>query len=398
METTLYQPSEVELGERMRTILEEIDRLRPARIVLDSCSELRLLAQSGLRYRRQILALKRRLVAWNCTILLIDNPSPGAPDMLLQSLVHGVFTLEQLAPQYGAERRRLRAVKIRGRRYRGGYHDFVIRTGGIQVFPRLVAAEHRQEFRREPVPSGSAELDALLGGGPLRGTSLLLMGPSGSGKSSVATRYAMAAAERGERAAIYAFDESAAMLHARSESLGMKLAPQVARGLLSLQQIDPAELSPGEFSHRVRRAVEADGIRVVVIDSLNGFLSAMPEERFVLLQLHELFTYLGQHGVLTLLTVAQHGLVTGEATAPLDVSYLADGVLLFRYFEAGGQVRKAVSAVKNRSGPHETTIREVLLGRDGVRVGAVLSEYRGVFTGVPELTTAGSTGRPRGGA
>ena len=289
-ETTLYQPSEVELGERMRLILQEIDRVRPTRIVLDSCSELRLLAQSGLRYRRQILAMKRRLQELRCTILLIDNPQPGAPDTLLQSLVHGVVTMEQLAPEYGAERRRVRVMKLRGLRYRGGYHDFVIRTGGVVVFPRLVAAESRQDVRREPVPSGLPALDALLGGGPQRGTSLLLIGPSGSGKSSVATQYALAAAQRGEHTAIFAFDESAAMLHGRAASIGMDLRPQEERGTLSVQQVDPAELSPGEFSHLARRAVENDGARVLVIDSLNGYLSAMPEERFVLLQLHELLT------------------------------------------------------------------------------------------------------------
>jgi len=389
VDTTLYQPSEVELGDRMREILEHIDRLRPTRIVLDSCSELRLLAQNGLRYRRQILAMKRRLAELNCTILLIDNPQPGMSDTLLQSLVHGVLAMEQLAPQYGAERRRLRVMKLRGLRYRGGYHDFVIRTGGVVVFPRLVAAEHRLEVPRDRVSSGLAELDALLGGGPQRGTSLLLMGPSGSGKSSIAARYALAAAERGERAAIYAFDESVAMLHGRAASLGLPLDPHVERGTLSVQQIDPAELSPGEFAHLARRAVEVDGVRVVVLDSLNGFISAMPEERFVLLQLHELLTYLGQRGVLTLLTVAQHGLVAGEGTAPVDVSYLADTVLLFRYFEARGEVRKALSAVKNRSGPHEKTIRELLIDDGtGIHVGPVLSEFRGVLTGVPDWARA----------
>jgi circadian clock protein KaiC len=389
-ETTLYQPSEVELGERMRLILQEIDRLRPTRIVLDSCSELRLLAQSGLRYRRQILAMKRRLQELRCTILLIDNPQPGAPDMLLQSLVHGVVTMEQLAPEYGAERRRVRVMKLRGLRYRGGYHDFVIRTGGVVVFPRLVAAESRQDVRHEPVPSGLPALDALLGGGPQRGTSLLLMGPSGSGKSSVATQYALAASQRGEHTAIFAFDESVAMLHGRAASIGMDLRPHEERGTLSVQQVDPAELSPGEFSCLAQRAVENDGARVLVLDSLNGYLSAMPEERFVLLQLHELLTWLGQRGVLTILTVAQHGLVTGDASAPGDVSYLADGVLLFRYFEAQAQVRKAIAAVKNRSGPHEKTIRELMLGADGIRVGPALSEFNGVLTGIPEW--AGATG------
>jgi circadian clock protein KaiC len=265
------------------------------------------------------------------------------------------------------------------------------------VFPRLVAAEHRQPALYEPVSSGVDALDALLGGGPRRGTSLLLMGPSGSGKSSVATRYALAAAERGERAFIFAFDESAAMLRSRSAALGMDLARHVENGTLVIQQIDPAELSPGEFNQVVRRAVESEGARVVVLDSLNGYISAMPEERFVLLQLHELLSFLGQQGLLTILTVAQHGLVASESTAPIDVSYLADGVLLFRYFEAAGKVRKALSAVKNRPGPHETTIREVALGPEGVRVGPVLAEFRGVMTGVPEWV-GGSAPRAPGGA
>lgn len=381
VETTLYQPSEVELGERMRGILEEIDRIRPSRIVLDSCSELRLLAQSGLRYRRQILAMKRRLAALSCTILLIDNPPPGAPDLLLQSLVHGVLTLEQLAPLYGRERRRLRVLKLRGLKYRGGYHDLVIRTGGLVVFPRLVAAEDGLGPPRPPVSSGLPALDALLGGGPRRGSCLALIGPSGSGKSSVATRYAVAAAERGEHVAIYAFDESRAMLLARSASLGMDLAPHVERGTIAVQQVDPAELSPGEFTHVVRGAVD-EGARVVVIDSLNGYLTAMPEERFLLLQLHELLGFLGHREVLAIVTVTQHGLLASEGGAPVDMSYLADSVLSFRYFEADGRVRKAVSAVKNRAGTHEATIRELSSDR-GLTVGPVLVGFRGILTGVP---------------
>jgi circadian clock protein KaiC len=390
LETTLYEPAEVELGERMRALLEEMDRLRPARMVLDSCSELRLLAQSPLRYRRQILALKQRLTDYGCTILLLDNPHPGAPDMVLQSVVHGVVELEQLAPEFGAERRRLRVVKLRGLRYRGGYHDFAIRTGGLEVFPRLVAAEHHREFPRDAVTSGIVALDAMTGGGLHRGTSLLLMGPSGSGKSAVAAQYALNAAERGERVAVFAFDESAAMYLARADSLGMPLRRHVDSGRLSVRQIDPAELSPGEFVQVVRHAAEAEEARVVVIDSLNGFLAAMAEEKLVTLQLHELLAFLGQRGILTLLTLAQHGLVSGDNDSPVDVSYLADSVLLFRYFEASGQVRKALSMVKKRSGAHESTIRELLLDHGGVHVGPVLSRFNGVLTGAP--TYAGESG------
>lgn len=390
LETTLYEPAEVELGERMRALLEEMDRLRPSRMVLDSCSELRLLAQSPLRYRRQILALKQRLRDYGCTILLLDNPHPGSPDMLLQSVVHGVVDLEQLAPEYGAERRRLRVVKLRGLRYRGGYHDFAIRAGGLEVFPRLVAAEHHHDFKRDAVASGVPELDAMAGGGPDRGTSFLFMGPSGSGKSALAAQYAVAAAQRGERVAVFTFDESRGLYCARAESLGMDVAPHLASGVLSVRQIDPAELSPGEFTRIVRHATEEDGARVVVIDSLNGFLASMPEEQLVSLHLHELLSFLGLRGVLTILTLAQHGLVSGVSESPVDVSYLADSVLLFRYFEASGQVRKALSMVKKRSGAHESTIRELLLGASGVRVGPVLSGFHAVLTGAP--TYAGDAG------
>ena len=312
--------------------------------------------------------------------------------MLLQSVVHGVLTLEQLSPVYGAERRRLRISKLRGRRYRGGYHDLVIRTGGLEVFPRLVAAEHHASFERAFVPSGLAPLDALLGGGPDRGSSLLLVGPAGCGKSAVAAQYSLAAARRGERVAVFAFDESIRMYLARARSLGMGLEEHLRSGLLTLQQVDPAELSPGEFAHAVRTAVERDGARVVVIDSLNGYLNAMPEEQLLALQIHELLGYLGQHGVLTLLTVAQHGLVGPDTSAPVDLSYIADTVVLFRYFEAFGQVRKAISVVKKRGGPHEQTVRELILGAAGVQLGPALSEFQGVLSGNPQLVT----GRPAG--
>ncbi|WP_248343486.1 ATPase domain-containing protein [Anaeromyxobacter paludicola] len=384
-DTTLYQPAEVELGARMRALLEQIDRLRPARIVLDSCSELRLLAQSPLRYRRQILAMKQRLVDLGCTILLLDNPQPSSPDTVLQSVVHGVVAMEQLSPLYGAERRRLRVVKLRGLKYRGGFHDFIIKTGGVEVFPRLVAAEHHREFVREPVSSGLAEVDSLLGGGPDRGSSLLLMGPSGAGKSALAAQFALAAANRGERSAVFAFDESRAMYLARARSLGLDLQPHLDSGRIALQQIDPAELSPGEFSHRLRAAAEVGEARLVFIDSLNGYLNAMPEENFVALQLHELLAYLSQRGILTVMTLAQHGLVGSENESPLDVSYLADTILLFRYFEIDGQVRKAISAVKKRSGRHKNTIRELLVGEGGVRAGPVLERLQGVLTGRPAL-------------
>lgn len=384
-ETTLFQPSQVELGARMRALLEQVDQQRPSRLVLDSCSELRLLSQGPLRYRRQILALKARAGSLGSTILLLDTLAVGGPEMLLQSVVHGVLTLEQLSPLYGAERRRLRVSKVRGRKYRGGYHDLVIRKGGVDVFPRLVAAEHHQGYQRAPVPSGVASLDALLGGGPDHGSSLLLMGPAGCGKSAIVAQYALAAAERGERAAIFAFDEGVSMFLARALSLGMQVEKHLGAGRMTLQQVDPAELSPGEFAHSIRLAVERDGARVVAIDSLNGYLNAMPEEQLLTLQIHELLAYLGQRGVLTLLTVAQHGLVSAEPIPPVDLSYIADTVLLLRYFEAAGYVRKAISVVKKRSGAHEQTIRELVLGPAGVEVGPPLSKFEGVLWGNPRL-------------
>jgi len=384
LETTLYEPAEVELGERMNNLLAEVDRVRPLRVVLDSCSELRLLAQGALRYRRQILALKRRLLALGSTLLLVDNPPPDTPDVLLESVVHGVIRLEQLPPLYGAERRRMRVLKMRGLRYRGGFHDFIIRRGGVSLFPRLVAAEHYWDYARDLVSSGRKELDALLGGGPLRGTSMMLIGSAGSGKSALASQYALAAAERGERVAIFAFDESVAMFRARGSSMGMDLDRHIASGLLSIRQIDPAELSPGQFAHDVRTAVENAGVQLVVLDSLNGYVNAMPQEDYLALQLHELLAYLGQRGVLTLATLVQHGLLSTESRASVDVSYLADTVVLIRPFEAQGKVRKALSVLKKRSGPHENSIRELLLDRTGVHVGPVLAQFAGILTGAPQ--------------
>jgi circadian clock protein KaiC len=387
-ETTLFQPSEVELGTRMRSLVEHVDQLRPTRIVLDSCSELRLLSQGPLRYRRQILALKARAGTLGSTILLLDTLAVGGPEMLLQSVVHGVLTLEQLSPLYGAERRRLRVSKLRGRKYRGGYHDLVIRKGGLDVFPRLVAAEHHEPYARASVSSGVPALDALLGGGPDRGSSLLFVGPAGCGKSVIATQYAVAAADRGERVAVFAFDEGAGMYRARAASLGMPVEKHLRSGRITLQQVDPAELSPGEFVYSVRAAVERDGARLVVIDSLNGYLTAMSEEQLLILQLHELLAYLAQRGVLTMLTVAQHGLMAPAPNPPIDLSFLADSVLLLRYFEAAGHVRKAISVLKKRSGAHERTIRELVLGAEGVRVGPPLSEFQGVLSGNPQLLVA----------
>ncbi len=296
-QVTMYHPSEVELHETTRRVLEAVERINPARVVFDSLSELRLLAQSSLRYRRQILALKQFFIGRHCTVLLLDDKTGQGADLQLHSIAHGVITLEQLAPVYGGARRRLRVMKFRGTDYRGGFHDFTIRREGLLVFPRLVAAEHREPFPPSMLPSGVAALDELMGGGPARGTSTLLMGPAGSGKSTIALQYAAAAAARGDHAVVFAFDEGLATLEARSKALGIPLAEGHASGKLAVQQIDPAEMSPGEFAFLVRRAVETQDARVVVIDSLNGYINAMPEEHFLTTQLHELLSYLNQRGV-----------------------------------------------------------------------------------------------------
>jgi circadian clock protein KaiC len=397
----MFQPSEVELGETTRAILAEVERIRPRRVVVDSLSEMRLLAQNPLRYRRQILALKQFFIGRECTVFLLDDLTSESEDLQLQSIVHGVLSLEQLSPVYGAERRRLRVTKLRGQSYRGGYHDFAIRRGGLDVFPRLIAAEHNRGQERGLLKSGNAELDALMGGGLQFGNSVVLLGPAGTGKSTTALQYARAAAARGERAAVFAFDERLETILERTAGLGMEIASDVEAGRIAVQTVDAAELSPGEFAHRVRAAVEGSdgtpGAKVVVIDSLNGYLHAMPEERFLVAQLHELLTYLGHRGVVTFLIVAQHGLLGGMQT-PIDTTYLADTVVLFRYFEARGQVRQAISVVKKRSGKHERTIRELRLGVGGVTLGEPLAEFHGVLAGAPTFCGGdGSLMRPADG-
>jgi circadian clock protein KaiC len=383
----MFHPSEVELGETTQQVLDEVERCKPSRAVFDSLSEMRLLAQNPLRYRRQILALKQFFRGRHCTVLLLDDRTSEVADLQLQSIAHGVVALEHLAPEYGAERRRLRVIKLRGQRFRGGYHDFKIERGGLAVFPRLVAAEHHRDFTREPLRSGVSALDDLLGGGLNPGSSVLLLGPAGCGKSSLATQYIVAAAQRGEKAALFAFDESLGTLLARSAGLGLDLRGQVEAGRVILKQVDPAELSPGEFACLVRQAVERDGARVVVIDSLNGYLNAMVAERYLTVQLHELLTYLGQQGTLTLLVMAQHGLLGAAMQAPVDASYLADAVVMLRYFEARGRLRRVVSVVKKRGGAHEATLREFWMARDGLHVGAPLEGMQGILSGTPMFLT-----------
>lgn len=384
----LFHPSDVELGDTTRAILSEVERRQPTRVVFDSLSEMRLLAQHPLRYRRQVLALKQFFIGRQCTVLLLDDRTSADNDLQLHSLAHGVITLQHMAQEFGAERRRMRVLKMRGSAFRGGYHDFVIRTGGIEVFPRLVAAEHHRRFASEPLKSGVPALDQLLGGGLDRGTSALLMGPAGSGKSTIAAQFMAAAAERGERSIIYTFDESVGTMLSRAEGLGINLKRHLDAGRIRVQQVDPGELSPGEFVYTIRRAVEQDAARVVVIDSLNGYLSAMPEERFLTIQLHELLTYLGQQGVVTMMVVAQQGLLGSGMQTPVDASYLADTVVVLRYFEARGRVRRAISVIKKRSGAHEDTVRELRLRKGGLWVGEALGEFHGILSGTPMIMDA----------
>ncbi|HVS00760.1 MAG TPA: ATPase domain-containing protein [Thermoanaerobaculia bacterium] len=385
---TLFHPSEVELSETTRSVLEVVERVNPARVVFDSLSEMRLLARDSLRYRRQVLSLKQYFTQRHCTVLLLDYDSTASGDFQLQSLTHGVLALEQLAPEYGGQRRRLRAKKIRGIKFRDGYHDFSITTGGLVVYPRLVAAEHHQPFERQTVPSGLPELDKLLGGGLDRGTSTMLLGPSGVGKTVIVTQYVKTAADRGETVAVYLFDESPDTWRIRAEGLGLDVGGHLESGRISLRQVDPAELAPGEFAQAVRQTVE-QGCRMVVIDSLNGYRHAMPEERFLTLHLHELLSYLNQQGVITFMVLAQHGLVGSELESAIELTYLSDNIILLRYFEAFGSVRQAISVVKKRTGNHERTVRELRLG-PGIQVGETLQEFQGVLSGRQLILGAGA--------
>jgi circadian clock protein KaiC len=384
---TFFHPSEVELGETTKVVLAQVERVNPTRVVFDSLSEMRLLAREPLRYRRQILGLKQFFVGRRCTVLLLDDRTSQAGDLQLQSLAHGVVTLEQLAPEYGAERRRLRVVKLRGVKFQGGFHDFVITTGGLVVYPRLVAAESRANGQPGTADTGIAEFNDLLGGGLDRGTSTLFIGPAGAGKSALATKAAATAACRGEHVFMYLFDEGLDTFRRRAAGLGADVEPHLASGRMVLTQIDPAEMSPGEFADRVRTDTVHGGASFLVIDSLNGYISSMPEERFLLAQLHELFMFLRQRSVVTISIVAQHGLI-GAMQAPVDLSYLADNVVLLRFFEAAGEVRQAISVLKKRSGPHEKTIRELRLRSSGIELGDPLRDFHGVLTGVPSFVGA----------
>jgi circadian clock protein KaiC len=379
---TMFHPSEVELGETTQRILRQVEAVRPQRVVFDSLAEIRLLAGSPLRFRRQVLALKQYFAGKGTTVLLLDEAQVADQGLHVHTIVHGVVELDQMRPEFGGDRRRMRVTKMRGRQFRSGNHDYIIATGGVQVFPRLVAAHFRRDGDNDSVESGLPALDQLLGGGLQRGTSTLVVGAAGTGKSSLATHFMMSAAQRGERSAMFLFDESNRTLLTRSNGLGFDLEAQINAGLIAVQPVDPGELSPGQFVQSIRDSVEKRGARLVIIDSLSGYLSAMVEESFVLVQLHELLSYLSQLGVVTLLINSQQGLI-GHMSSALDVSYLADTVILLRYFEAQGEVRQAISVLKKRTGAHERTIRELTITSQGIHIGDPLRNFRGVLTGVP---------------
>ncbi len=384
-QNTLFHSSEVELTETTKLLLDAVDRVQPTRLAFDSLSELRLLSETPFRYRRQILAFKQYLSGRHCTTLLLDDTSGDKGDSHVESLAHGVLKLEQTAPDYGNDRRRLLVKKVRGATYRGGYHDFVIATGGLVVFPRLIAAEHHREFPNENVSSGLEGIDDLLGGGLSRGTNTLFIGPPGSGKSTLALHFAVAVARRGGRAALYSVDENLEVTRARGDGVGLGLTELIAAEKIIAQQIDPADVSPGQFASRVRRCIEEEAVSLVVIDSLNGYLQSITNHRALNLQLHELLSYLNQQGVVTILVVAQHGWI-GQMQTPVDITYLADAVVTLRFYEAFGAVHKAIAVVKKRTGSHEGSIREMMIDSNGVSVGPPLTEFRGLLTGTPEVS------------
>lgn len=381
-EQTLLHPAEVELGETVRGVMQRVETLKPQRLVLDSLSELRLLAQNPLRYRRQILALKHFFSSRACTVLVLDDRTSDSGDLQLHSIAHGVISLDQWATGFGAERRRMRIIKMRGISYSGGFHDFSIETGGIRIYPRLAGAMHPLNAPTTCLKTGVDGLDDLLGGGLVAGTTTLLSGPAGVGKTTATVRCMVSALEQGHKASFFLFDERLPTLMTRSKALGMDLQPHIASGQLTVRQIDPAELSPGEFTCTVRDAVEKFGASVIVVDSLNAYLQAMPDDRHLTLQMHELLSYLGQQNIFTLLILGQHGLV-GDIRSDIDLSYLADTVLLLRFFETSGEVRKAISVLKTRTTDHERTIREFSLDVEGLRVGPPLREFQGILTGAP---------------
>jgi circadian clock protein KaiC len=384
-QNTLFHPSEVELNQMTDLLLKEIDRIMPARIVFDSVSEMRLLAESPLRYRRQILSLKQALVGRKATVVFLDDLTAVSQDLQVQSIAHGVLELTRLQHEFGEERRKMRVLKMRGVKFLGGYHDYLIDTGGIEVFPRLAATDHNIITRTGSLSSGIKELDLLLGGGIDYGTSNLFIGPPGTGKSTLSMKFAIAAALKGEKVVYFSFEETVANLMQRAESLGLPFKKCIENSTLKVQKVDPAELSPGQFSKIIRDLVEKKQMTTLVVDSLNGYMQAMPQEQFLVLLMHELLTYLNNKGIVTILVLAQQGMMGAHMQSPVDLTYLADTVLLTRFFEALGSVRKAVSIIKKRTGKHETTIRELMIDKEGVKVGPKLEQFQGILTGVPRF-------------
>jgi circadian clock protein KaiC len=383
---TFFHPSEIELDLTTKALLEEVEKYQPTRLVFDSLSEMRMLAETPLRYRRQILRLKQFFAGRKCTVLMLDDCTSGLKDLQIESIAHGVIALSSSSPTYGISRRQINIQKIRGVKFHEGNHDLILEKGGMVIFPRLVASDHFSDFKRDPFTCGIAGLDSLLGGGLDRGTSNMFMGPPGTGKSTLAVKFALEAAEKGEKVLAFIFDETLETLKARSTALGMDLQPQIDSGMIVIEQINPAEISPGELAHKIRDAVAKHATRMVIIDSINGYLNAMPEEHYLALQLHELLAFLNQQGVITIMVLAQQGIV-GSMQSAVDLTYLADTVVLFRYFEARGAVKQAISVIKKRSGNHERTIREIQIGEGGVTVGDALTNLQGVLTGLPTFVT-----------
>lgn len=383
---TVFHPSEVELVDVMQSILTRLEKAKAGRIVFDSMSEIRMLARDPLRYRRQILSLKQFFVGRECTVLLLDDRTGDRTDTQLQSICHGAIRMEAVPREFGPQRRQIQVLKLRASQFRGGAHDYEIEHGGLQIFPRLISAEHRPEnIDRSELPSGIAELDMLFGGGVSRGSTSLFMGPAGCGKSTIATKFLQSAAERGERGIMFACDETVESVMTRSRGLGIPLEKYCNKKTIQIEELHPADLSPGEFIAQVRSDVEEKGCRVLIIDSLNGLLNAMQGEHAMMVQLHELLSYLSHRGVTTFMVMAQTGVLGTNMGAPIDVSYLADNVLLFRYFEAQGAVRQAISVLKRRNGPHERSIRELRLSPQKIEIGESLRQFEGVLTGVPRF-------------